>query len=243
MTERHHPSRERWDDLIQGVERALSELGITQFDTRAAVMDGVREALESAIEVLDDHPFPTGTRREPEITVLPGRRGDVSPRRGAAPGLRLAQPGETADPELDSEESPPPKVRVVRVHPDRSPSHQDAAAGAASAHLQGQQDAYDGLDDAPSGPAPASLLALGQVRLSLETRYAQTLYRGERARPYRISCNTGRFSVIVDGFCLDPLTAGQSVDVEGRTLRLEGNEPSTGAYARLDERFSGGRPD
>ena len=81
MTERHHPSKERWDDLIQGVERALSELGITQFDTRAAVMDGVREALESAIEVLDAPPSPTGTRREPEITVLPGRRGDAPARR------------------------------------------------------------------------------------------------------------------------------------------------------------------
>ena len=236
MTERHHPSRERWDDLIQGVERALSELGITQFDTRAAVMDGVREALESAIEVLDDHPFPTGTRREAEITLLPGRRGDAAPRRGAVPGLRLAQPGETVEPELDVDESPPPKVRVVRVHPDRSPSHQDHAASAASALPQGQPDGFDGAADAPSVGASASLLAMGLVRLSLETRYAQTLYRGERARPYRVSCSAGRFSVIVDGFCLDPLTAGQSVDVEGRTLRLEGNEPATGAYVRLDER-------
>ena len=214
MTERHHPSRERWDDLIQGVERALSELGITQFDTRAAVMDGVREALESAIEVLDDHPFPTGTRREPEITVLPGRRGEVSSRRGAVPGLRLAQPGETVEPELDADESPPPKVRVVRVHPDRSPSHQDHAASPTSAHAHSPHDGLDGLDDVPSGPAPTSLSALGLVRLSLENR----------------------FNVIVDGFCLDPLTAGQSVDVEGRTLRLEGNEPATGAYVRLDER-------
>ena len=236
MTERHHPSRERWDDLIQGVERALSELGITQFDTRAAVMDGVREALESAIEVLDDHPFPTGTRREPEITVLPGRRGEVTARRGAAPGLRLAQPGETVEPELDADESPPPKVRVVRVHPDRSPSHQDHAASPTSAHAQSPHDGLDGLDDVPSGPAPTSLSAVGLVRLSLETRYAQTLYRGERSRPYRVSCSAGRFNVIVDGFCLDPLTAGQSVDVEGRTLRLEGNEPATGAYVRLDER-------
>ncbi|MBK7759578.1 MAG: hypothetical protein IPN01_37770 [Deltaproteobacteria bacterium] len=236
MTERHHPSRERWDDLIQGVERALSELGITQFDTRAAVMDGVREALESAIEVLDDHPFPTGTRREPEITVLPGRRGEVSSRRGAVPGLRLAQPGETVEPELDADESPPPKVRVVRVHPDRSPSHQDHAASPTSAHAHSPHDGLDGLDDVPSGPAPTSLSAVGLVRLSLETRYAQTLYRGERSRPYRVSCSAGRFNVIVDGFCLDPLTAGQSVDVEGRTLRLEGNEPATGAYVRLDER-------
>jgi hypothetical protein len=242
MTERHHPSKERWDDLIQGVERALSELGITQFDTRAAVMDGVREALESAIEVLDDHPFPTGTRREPEITVLPGRRGDAPARRSPAPGLRLAQPDEIAEPELDTDESPPPKVRVVRVHPDRSPSHQDQKA-VASAHALNLQDPLEGLDDVPSGPAPASLLALGLVRLSLETRYAQTLYRGERARPYRVSCSAGRFNVIVDGFCLDPLTAGQSVDVEGRTLRLEGNEPSTGAYVRLDERYSGDRRD
>jgi hypothetical protein len=231
MTERHHPSRERWDDLIQGVERALSELGITQFDTRAAVMDGVREALESAIEVLDDHPFPNSPRREPEITVLPGRRVETPPRRGVGPGLRLAQPDETVEPEFDTDESPPPKVRVVRVHPDRSPSHQDPVA---TAQPQGQPLAVGGLDDAP--PGAATLLAVGLVRLGLETRFAQTLYRGERARPYRVSCSAGRFNVIIDGFCLDPLTAGQSVDVEGRTLRLEGNEPSMGAYVRLDER-------
>lgn len=237
MTERQHPTREKWDDLIQGVERALSELGITQFDTRAAVMDGVREALESAIEVLDDHPFPTGTRRDPEITVLPGRRGEAPARRGAVPGLRLAQPDEHVEPdlELESDDTPPPKVRVVRVHPDRSPSHQEHAVASAPSH----QPEPDGLElDEPTGGrgGASSLTALGRVRLSLETRYSQTLYRGERARPYRVSCSTGRFSVIVDGFCLDPLTAGQSVDVEGRTLRLEGNEPATGAYARLDER-------
>lgn len=229
MTERHHPSREKWDDLIQGVERALSELGITQFDTRAAVMDGVREALESAIEVLDDHPFPTGTRREPEITVLPGRRGDATPRRGAAPGLRLAQPDETAEPDLDADDSPPPKVRVVRVHPDRAPSHDEHAAAPS-------RDLSEAHDEPSAGPTLAPLHAAGRVRLNFETRYTQTLYRGERARPYRISCSAGRFSVIVDGFCLDPLAAGQSVDVEGRTLRLEGDEPAAGSYVRLDER-------
>ena len=71
--------------------------------------------------------------------------------------------------------------------------------------------------------------------ISVEQGAVQTLFRGEQPRPYRLFCTAGQLEVQVDGFPVEALHKGQSIDVEARLVRVVGTSPARGHYRRLPE--------
>ena len=59
----------------------------------------------------------------------------------------------------------------------------------------------------------------------------QTVYTGVHAAPYRITLGRGHMEVTVDDQIVAKLVAGQTTDVEGRSIRVRGS--ATGRYRRL----------
>lgn len=63
----------------------------------------------------------------------------------------------------------------------------------------------------------------------------QTVYRGDSPRPYRLACDDGAFELAVDGMAVERVSAGQTVDVEARVIRVRAvhHLGATGRYLRL----------
>lgn len=101
-----------WNELLHQLEEALDEAGIEGEQTRAAVRDGLRAALESLGKLAGwSEPRHDG----PEVEVVEGGRADDDPEpTGPRPDLRVAEPMPEED-ESPPEETPPSPRPDVRV--------------------------------------------------------------------------------------------------------------------------------
>ena len=61
----------------------------------------------------------------------------------------------------------------------------------------------------------------------------QTVFRGAQSRPYRVAVDVGALDIAVDGELVERIGPGQTVDVEGALIRVQGAEASSGTYRRL----------
>lgn len=87
---------------------------------------------------------------------------------------------------------------------------------------------------APQSPEPVAIQGVGSIRIEAgDVAPHQTIYRGEAVRAYRISCDQGSFEVSVDGTHAGHLNVGQTLDVEGRVVRVHSNGDAGGRYARI----------
>jgi len=172
------PPSDPWEDLLSQLDESLDELDFPDGPTRDAVLDGVREALESLTGAQSAPP-----PGPPKVEVVEGGRDASSPRiEGERPVLRVAR---------EPKESRSTGVTVLRLDP------RAAALGDEGKIL---------LRDSESG---------------------QRVYFGpEHPQTYRILCDSGSFTVLVDGEDPFELEEGQSVDVDGGVISVARPEPS-----------------
>ena len=207
---------DRWSDVIHQVLGALHEANVDDPETREALADGVRQALESLgtdmdlnIQIMGNDVFSEGPPPMDVEVMDGGRLPDSPPTEGKKPSLRIADPGEEDD--VDTGANPTtvqPYVTQVKV-----------LQGSPFTALQGTPHQANGSISLPKNGAPEDAW--------------QTVYKGLRARLYRIWCNPGgRIDVTVDGEPIERLSPGQSVDVEGLVIRVTtpDDDGATGAY-------------
>lgn len=100
------PRRGDGDDWIDEVADALADLGLFDEDTRAALVESVREAVEASPEL----PDADDEAGRPAVTVIPGGRGaDEAPTSGHPPTLRVVEGSGPPD------DADPVAVRVLRL--------------------------------------------------------------------------------------------------------------------------------
>ncbi len=215
---------DRWSDVIHQVLDALDDGGVSDGPTRDALAEGVRQALESLesgvdldVQILGEG-FPV--QESVSVEVVDGGREPDTPRTaGETPELKIA---DTEEVDIQSPGSTVEAsgmfthVKVVRPQEGDRPTR--------SRPLPGLSEAGWIQVTGDNGPEAAW----------------QTLYRGLRSRLYRVACSTGTLDVTVDGEPVEPLRAGQSIDVEGTAIRVttERNE-SLGGYVQLGELGAG----
>jgi hypothetical protein len=228
------PPEDPWSEVLEQVDDALADAGITDEPDRAALLEGVRSALDSLVG---------GDAREddgPDVVVVEGGRGmDEPPTAGVAPPLRVA----------DADEAVDPAAREVPWPEDAWEAASEASEGWADGEgppwTKEWSEPTDGWGDTPrvvvrvpaqgaSGPFP---LLAGQGRFVLSPGGpAQTLFVGPAPRAYRVACAAGGVVVGVDGGMELAVQPGCSVDVEARqvTVRADGDGDTRGRYVRLD---------
>ena len=197
---------DRWSDVIHQVLGALHEANVDDPYTREALAEGVRQALDSLgdgtdlnIEIMGTEMMESPMKTSRDVAVVEGgRQPDSPPTEGKKPSLRIAEPGEeeeTADTTEGDAYGQPivTQVKVLQGSPFQSIStHPNHASGWISL---------------PKNGAPEDAW--------------QTVYKGLRARLYRIACHPGgRIDVTVDGDQVERLSPGQSIDVEGLAIRV-----------------------
>jgi len=70
-------------------------------------------------------------------------------------------------------------------------------------------------------------------RITVAAGAWQTVFRGAQSRPYRVAVDVGALDIAVDGELVERIGPGQTVDVEGALIRVQGAEASSGTYRRL----------
>ena len=195
---------DRWSDVIHQVLGALNEANVDDPTTREALAEGVRQALESLedgmdlnIELMGSEILGNPTPSMDVEVVEGGRQYDSPPSEGKKPSLRIAEPGDEEEMDGQSDGNPygQPYVTQVKV-------------------LQGSP-----FQSLPSNPNHAGWISLPKNGAPEDAW--QTVYKGRRARLYRISCHPGgRIDVTVDGEQVERLSPGQSIDVEGLAIRV-----------------------
>ena len=213
---------DRWSEVIHQVLDALDDGGVSDGPTRDALAEGVRQALDSLESGLDldvqilGEGFPV--QEGMNVEVMDGGRAEDTPRsEGETPELRIA----------DTEE-------VER--PDPSGSAPSAETGEMFTHVKVIRPQAETLHSR-SRPLPG-LAEAGWIQLTADLGSEaawQTLYRGLKARLYRVACSTGTLDVTVDGEPVERLRAGQSIDVEGTAIRVttDGDE-ALGGYVQIN---------
>lgn len=206
------PPDDPWTQLLGELEGLLCQAELGPEDARSAVLQSMREVLRGL--GLDE----TGaSRRKAEVTVMEGGRGqDGPPTPRPRPQLRVAPREEPVLSELDDE-----------------PTVEDAVASARffwldSAPEELTNPGVDTLDDL------SSLFEAGRIRVAGDSE-PQTLYMGERARTYRITCTRGGLDVPLPDGGVARLHAGQSMDIEVRYIRVSASNGRSGEgfYVRL----------
>lgn len=211
----------RLDEVVGRVGEALDELHVVDGAERDALLGSIREALASlgpvsidgfevrAVPAVD---LPSGP---PPVQLVEGGRDSDEPSTGPRPELRVApEPEDTEESAVDGSAAPEPE-------PGRA-------------------------DPAPSVARSVSVLRIGgKVPRQPEVGVVrvpggawQSILAAQRPRAYRVGCTQGGLHVYVDGEPTCELGAGQSVDVEGAVLRVQGAAdpgPSTGWYTRLGD--------
>ena len=218
---------DRWSDVVKQVLDALDDADVADIDTRDALAEGVRQALESLetgvgidVQILgDERPFPES--ESVSVELMEGGRRQEEPRSaGHAPDLRIANPEDNKDDEpshLDDledygTESPSmfTHVKVVR--------NNDPAQKTRKPHrvLPGLAEA-GWIHVAGSESPDASW---------------QTVYQGATPRLYRVACSQGLMDVTADGDAVERLRPGQSIDIEARLIRVttESQNEAIGGY-------------
>ena len=114
---------DRWSDVIHQVLGALHEANVDDPETREALADGVRQALESLgtdmdlnIQIMGNDVFSEGPPPMDVEVMDGGRLPDSPPTEGKKPSLRIADPGEEDD--VDTGANPTtvqPYVTQVKV--------------------------------------------------------------------------------------------------------------------------------
>lgn len=209
---------DRWSDVIHQVLGALHEANVDDPDTREALAEGVRQALESLedgmdlnIEIMGTEMMEGPSSSPADVAVVEGgRQPDSPPTEGKKPSLRIAEPSEGEDTPGTTDGDPfgqPVFTQVKVLQGSPFPSQSSRLNHAA------------GWISLPKNGAPEDAW--------------QTVYKGLRARLYRIACHPGgRIDVTVDGDQVERLRPGQSIDVEGLAIRVttpdEGG--ATGSY-------------
>lgn len=141
----------------------------------------------------------------PRVEVVEGGRADDAPRRPPEPsGERSRPPLRVADDERAPDDTERAAVKLVRL-----------GAGRRATDVWLESEGSIRLDPSP-----------GQTGW-------QTVYQGETARAYRVACHTGVMRVTADGASASLLSAGQTIDVEARVVRVGADQPAAGRYARL----------
>ena len=181
------PPSDPWEDLLSQLDASLDELDFPDGPTRDAVLEGVRDALESLTGgQVGPPPGP------PKVEVVEGGRDASSPRvEGERPALRVAR---------EPTEGRSSGVTVLRLD-----------------------------------PRAVALADEGRILLR-DAASTQRVYFGpEHPQTYRILCDSGSFTVLVDGEDPFDLEEGQSVDVDGGVISVTRPEPepSEGRYVRI----------
>jgi hypothetical protein len=200
------------DEMADEVADALADLGLFDEATRATLVETMREAVAEIPSRDDDSDDDEGDEDDdhPNVTVLPGGRGeDDAPTPGAPPTLRVVE-GSGGDDDDDDNVA----VRVLRL--GRRPLSRAASEGvSADGHIQ----------------LPAQLPA----QLGHGAEIWQTILHAAAPRAYRIRCDSGELQVMADGDLVVRLVPGQTSDVEGEVIRVRGDgvASATGRYTRL----------
>lgn len=210
------------------VADALDELEVVDGNEREALLENLREVLGAldgvtveSVQINALQMFPaTAPLEPPDIAVLEGGRSaddlegaSTATQRGA---LRLA----------------PDEDRTGEA-PGNSSGHDDDTAGALADLLPGM--AHRRVSVSSRRPEPTLGEPPGNLSLLPEPGVAaeQTVFLGETARAYRLRVLRGVLTVRVDAHAPLELRPGQTVDVEGRNLRVSALEPAEGRYIRL----------
>jgi len=192
---------DRWSDVIHQVLDALHDANVDDPNTRDALAEGVRQALESLdadmdldIEIVGRDSADTPKPAMDVEVVDGGRSADSPPTEGKKPTLRIAEPSD--DPSTVTATDGQPYVTQVKVlqgspvMPIRNPASQG----------------HGWISIPNNGTADGAW---------------QTIYLGLRPRLYRLACLPGgRLDVAVDGTQIERLSPGQSIDVEGLAIRV-----------------------
>ena len=210
---------DRWTDVIDQVLEALDDADVADPSARDALAEGVRQALNSLetgigldVQILGEG-FPGSSDGPAPVEVVDGGRKLDQPRSvGDTPTLRIADTDETDETEISGE--PAGIFTHVKLSHSTKPKRHRPLPGLAEAgwiHVA-----------APSDTAAP------------ETTW-QTLYRGTRPRLYRVACSKGILDVSVDGEAIERLSPGQSIDVDGRAIRVSTSDLSDaiGGYTPL----------
>lgn len=199
---------DRWSDVVEQVLGALDNADIADTNTRDALAEGVRQALESLesgvgldVQILGEG-FPFQDPEPVSVEIVEGGRSQEEPRsEGETPDLRIAEregniekgtktsPDETLD-------NPSIFTHVKVVRGNQSPPRQRVLPGLAEA----------GWIHVAGGDSPDSAW--------------QTLYKGPTSRLYRVACSQGTLDVTADGQSIERLRPGQSIDVEAQLIRV-----------------------
>lgn len=188
----------------------------------ADVLDQVREALDDAGvgagEVRDE--LVRGVKDA--LHTLQGRpdeppQGQDPP--AASPDVTIV-PGGRAD---DAPPAPgsPPDLRVAPPESAATPVSPSVSVSVRRAR-------------APTALSPTDLSATGVFSVPADGS-TQTLFRSDRAHPYRVVCDSGGLRISLDGAPADSLVCGQSMDVYARLVRVRADhdDGATGRYVRL----------
>tara|TARA_B100000575_G_scaffold225952_2_gene186567 strand:- start:1547 stop:2206 length:660 start_codon:yes stop_codon:yes gene_type:complete len=205
---------ELWSEVVNQVLSALDEANVSDPSTRAALTEGVKTALESlesdiGIDVqIFGEGATTPETRGPTVEVVAGGRSDTEPpSTGEKPALRIAEL------EPDSVEEPAASVATDRP---------------LFTHVQIKRPEYQNR-------MGSTLSTSGWIRIDAEGQPEarwQAIYLGTNPRLYRIGCTAGILDVTLEGEPIERLTEGQSVDVEGTSIRVttEHGQAAEGQY-------------
>lgn len=175
--------------------------------------DGVDDVLDQVEQALDKLRLGDGPTRDALLDGVREALGELGV--GAQPGtpdIRVMDGGRGDDD--PTSEAPAPDLRVADDR--RETSHADARVKVVRVGATGKT-SHDG-----------AISVAG-------TEHWQTVSRSAAARAYRIWCERGTLRVAIDGLPADQLTAGQSLDVEARLVRVASADGSSaaGRYVRL----------
>jgi len=198
---------DRWTDVIDQVLDALDDANVSDSATRDALAEGVKAALESLdtgigldVQIIGEG-FPKPTNEPPNVEVVTGGRSDDEPpSEGEKPTLRIADEATENDVEESLFGDRAPVFTHVNVIENQRPAKPSALPGL---------DESGWIHVNAGGPPEA---------------HWQTVYRGHRLRLYRIACSKGTLDVTVDGEPIERLLPGQSIDTEGRAIRVTTTE-------------------
>lgn len=204
------------DGVIDQVADALDELEIVDGAERNALLSNLRDVL-GALDSFGTATLTVHTEaaepEPPDISVLEGGRSETQAVAASRARLRIApdaDPGAADEGVRDEDTQGTGAREQTRLSVRRLP--------------------FPARRPEPSlNEPPGAILLVPAVAGAAE----QTLLLGSERRAYRIRCTQGEMQVLVDDAPAFSLAVGQTVDVEGRRLRVAAAAAAEGRYIRL----------